>query len=369
MSDGTATFPLALWEREQLCEQSELTTAGEGLIRCKEAKRQRCEANLEDRKLRRYEGRPFTINSLQSVSVIVDSAADPQAQDSEMLKHGGQSDVLDDTNPLPQSLPRGRDVKSSSSRFTLHSSLKKRVAFTLAEVLITLGIIGVVAAMTMPTLINKTQNRQLQTAFKKAYSVQSQALLYTKQNLGIENLRAAFAVYDSNNKVYYMANQFYNEYYKYLQINDSCEYEKPVRNYSNTADAYIDVGTSQPNKQLPDGSCANVKINARTINITVDVNGAKKGPNRLGYDIFVFEVNDNDALVPKKTSKKYTDDELEDIKNQYDDQSLATSVPAQAGNPCSIESSQRGNGLGCSWYALNDINPDDETKGYWESLP
>ena len=37
--------------------------------------------------------------------------------------------------------------------------------FTLAEVLITLGIIGVVAAMTMPTLINSTQGAQYKTAF------------------------------------------------------------------------------------------------------------------------------------------------------------------------------------------------------------
>lgn len=35
--------------------------------------------------------------------------------------------------------------------------------FTLAEVLITLGIIGVVAAMTMPTLINNTKNKELET--------------------------------------------------------------------------------------------------------------------------------------------------------------------------------------------------------------
>ena len=39
--------------------------------------------------------------------------------------------------------------------------------FTLAEVLITLGIIGVVAAMTLPALVNKTQNQELVTAFKK----------------------------------------------------------------------------------------------------------------------------------------------------------------------------------------------------------
>lgn len=48
--------------------------------------------------------------------------------------------------------------------------------FTLAEVLITLGIIGVVAAMTMPTLINSTNGAQYKTAFKKALSVMSQAV-------------------------------------------------------------------------------------------------------------------------------------------------------------------------------------------------
>lgn len=49
-------------------------------------------------------------------------------------------------------------------------------AFTLAEVLITLGIIGVVAAMTMPTLINSTQGAQYKAAYKKALSALSQAV-------------------------------------------------------------------------------------------------------------------------------------------------------------------------------------------------
>ena len=50
-------------------------------------------------------------------------------------------------------------------------------AFTLAEVLITLGIIGVVAAMTMPTLMNSTNGAQYKTAYKKALSVLSQAVV------------------------------------------------------------------------------------------------------------------------------------------------------------------------------------------------
>ena len=55
--------------------------------------------------------------------------------------------------------------------------MKKFNAFTLAEVLITLGIIGVVAAMTMPTLMNSTNGAQYRTAYKKALSVLSQAVV------------------------------------------------------------------------------------------------------------------------------------------------------------------------------------------------
>ena len=53
---------------------------------------------------------------------------------------------------------------------------KKFNAFTLAEVLITLGIIGVVAAMTMPTLINQTNGAQYRAAYKKALSAISQGV-------------------------------------------------------------------------------------------------------------------------------------------------------------------------------------------------
>ncbi len=43
-------------------------------------------------------------------------------------------------------------------------------AFTLAEVLITLGIIGVVAAITIPSLMENVRNRDLQAQLKKTYS-------------------------------------------------------------------------------------------------------------------------------------------------------------------------------------------------------
>ena len=49
-------------------------------------------------------------------------------------------------------------------------------AFTLAEILITLGIIGVVAAMTIPTLIQKNQKRIIEANLKETYSTLSQMM-------------------------------------------------------------------------------------------------------------------------------------------------------------------------------------------------
>lgn len=48
--------------------------------------------------------------------------------------------------------------------------------FTMAEVLITLGITGIVAAMTLPAVINNSRNKQLEAGLKRSYSVISQAL-------------------------------------------------------------------------------------------------------------------------------------------------------------------------------------------------
>ncbi len=78
-------------------------------------------------------------------------------------------------------IKRDKSVKhfEKSESFTKKKGEKimtKRFGFTLAEVLITLGIIGVVAAMTMPTLMNSTQGAQYKAAYKKALSAISQGV-------------------------------------------------------------------------------------------------------------------------------------------------------------------------------------------------
>ena len=66
---------------------------------------------------------------------------------------------------------------------------KNKRAFTLAEVLITLGIIGVVAAMTLPSVINKYKIKQLETAFKRSNSLITNALNLTAEEFGYNNFK------------------------------------------------------------------------------------------------------------------------------------------------------------------------------------
>ena len=82
--------------------------------------------------------------------------------------------------------------------------MTKRFGFTLAEVLITLGIIGVVAAMTMPTLMNQTNGAQYKTAYKKALSAMSQAVVL---NVALDDYNMA----DTDNTV---AGQYFIDIFK-----------------------------------------------------------------------------------------------------------------------------------------------------------
>lgn len=62
--------------------------------------------------------------------------------------------------------------------------IQRLKAFTLAEVLITLGIIGIIAAITIPALIQNTQNLEYKSALKKDYAVLSQAIEQLKYENG-----------------------------------------------------------------------------------------------------------------------------------------------------------------------------------------
>ena len=234
--------------------------------------------------------------------------------------------------------------------------------FTLAEILITLGIIGVIAAITMPSLIAAHKAKELESRFKKTYSVISQAYILTKNTLGIDNIHETYTYYDYDTNSYVFAEEFINEYNKNLKVIKTVDFYS-YKNYNGTRTITENRGNDYPApcNILPDGSSVNVSINAdgdvttkKNIWIAVDTNGPKGGPNKYGHDIFRFMIDNTDRLMPvKPISEDSINPDLEDI----------------AGRPCDIKSSQLANGEGCAWYALNNICPWDKKKKYWETLP
>ena len=211
-----------------------------------------------------------------------------------------------------------------ASPFTLHLSVKKRaaftldegathvahshnirrVAFTLAEVLITLGIIGVVAALTMPSLINKYQMKSYEVAFKKQYSVLQNAINYSVFESGISECYLYFPVGASSYKAKKQDCDALRESlvslikltpvqldyvsYNYARvadvrasggktINDACTYDdfsgqnNVIYTYMTNDGAIVRLALSENYNYFPI--------------IILDVNGLK-GPNKWGYDVF-----------------------------------------------------------------------------------
>ncbi len=175
-------------------------------------------------------------------------------------------------------------------------------AFTLAEVLITLGIIGIVAAMTLPVLVDKYQKIITVNRLKKAYTLLSQVTTAVNYEMGgFENYGNASAPW---------TNTFFETYLKkHLQIIKDCKSDiycwnsqggwlnpdgsGPVR--------FSDYGDEKETRIvfLRDGSSLYISRYGYMsleiysgYNILVDINGRNK-PNTLGKDIFNFQLGFN----------------------------------------------------------------------------
>lgn len=253
--------------------------------------------------------------------------------------------------------------------------MNKNSGFTLADVLITLAIIGIVAALTIPVLLANYHKKVLKTEFIKKYAEISQAVLLAKSesNGNFKSYCTNYVNSEYNNKEECFA--LFDKYFKKI---GNCEYRDNVLTYNKKNIAYTDIGArTKPRKLLADGSCYDITINASQLGFTFDMNGPDKGPNALGHDIFSFYMDNKDYLQPIKQSKIYTDDEREAALSACAEKyptggagyAPCVSLAEQTGAPCRKDTNQTGNGLGCSWYALHDECPEDNTKSYWECLP
>jgi len=195
-------------------------------------------------------------------------------------------------NPHPNPLPRRG----------------KLYAFTLAEVLITLVIIGVIAAITVPTLMNKTNNQEYVSKLKKAYSTLSQATNSIIAEEGSPKGEDSWAA---------TSESMFNQYKKRLLNARECGTETGCINQGQYKTLYgtpninLDLHTNDYRLILADGTqvnfaaqstvCENENAGGTGSNnvcawIHVDTNGARK-PNVIGRDVFVFVLKKN-GLYP-----------------------------------------------------------------------
>ena len=95
-----------------------------------------------------------------------------------------------------------------------------KAAFTLAEVLITMAIIGVVAALTIPNLVQSYKKKVVETRLARFYSMMCQAIQMSEIDNGpVENWDMGIhGVYNSDEKLYAWFNKYLKNYLKFNKI-------------------------------------------------------------------------------------------------------------------------------------------------------
>lgn len=244
---------------------------------------------------------------------------------------------------------------------------KASKAFTLSEVLITLVILGIIVALTIPSLINKKEKQEWRTGLNVGYAIVSQAITAMKAD-GV----SAYDDFDYNAIANFDANDpkaFYPLFRTYFNVTKDCTGGKcgDIRNCpSNIYQNYMNtVGLCMSYQghdlfQISNGMLVMVDyaqlnwVNAPhggPVHITIDVNGYNKKPNTYGKDVFVFELLPGNKLVPVGSQ----------INGAFfGNLWLSCSNSSVADN--------RYNGVGCAYYAMIDKSPDDPTKSYWDDF-
>jgi len=174
-----------------------------------------------------------------------------------------------------------------------------KFAFTLAEVLITIGIIGVVAAMTIPNLMQKYQEKVFVNKLRETHSIFSQAFkLATAEYDGIEG-------WDINN------NQKLYDYFKpFLKLGQDCGTKKGCFYKGGYKALFNDefaqnLNISNAKGRLLNGVSFNIwsagsckRTDGFCGSILIDLNGLSK-PNKAGVDLFALKIN-KDSITPPK---------------------------------------------------------------------
>ncbi len=190
--------------------------------------------------------------------------------------------------------------------------MKKYIGFTLSETLITLGIIGIVAAMTIPTLLSSWQAKQVSTKLKATHSILVRAMRMAEEEYGgIESWELDNWSVASSTKIFNNIKPFL----KILQdcgdkdVNSHCINKTYKRLNGVSHNSYGEKEYVHPFVLLNGTSIfAHSRINedkleGEVILFFVDINGPKP-PNMWGRDLFAYAYN-NGFLYPYGAKQIY----------------------------------------------------------------
>ena len=184
--------------------------------------------------------------------------------------------------------------------------------FTLSEVLIALGVIGVIAALTLTNLVKNYQKQRMVSQVKSAYNLFANAI--------------QMSVYENGNISNWDFSLNYTDFTKRYLL-PYLNSPKPIDSYDVTtlhsdANNFAVVWRSNAQQKyiLPNGVVfSDIVTHAYTgLNVIfVDINGPKK-PNKLGRDVFVFTINE-EGKDKLSTCNKYWGGDCvkEDLSNSH----------------------------------------------------
>ena len=165
----------------------------------------------------------------------------------------------------------------------------KKLGFTLAEILVSLAIIGVIAALTLPTLNTSTQKKQIGPALAKAVNTLENANRHIMQETGTDDLQSAMKVFLNSTSKYYtellstIVSGGLSGAGGIFTTKDGIEFK--------CLDANKALKDTTKNGGLP-------KYAYKYYIVEIDINGPNTKPNLEGQDIFRVWVDNKGSVVP-----------------------------------------------------------------------
>lgn len=229
------------------------------------------------------------------------------------------------------------------------TGITKKSAFTLAEVLITLGIIGIVAAMTLPSLTEKTKYKELETRYKVAsnllhnvvnYFHAKEVMIYgTTYCTAGQNCKGQAPIFTEVLAEGFSGIHALNKYNGQFASNKYYNFSNTTKfNPQSLDDGYMELKNGM-SVIVESGNLNMVPI------IYFDINGTGTNPNRMGYDVFAFVIDKEDRVCPLGAK----------ACNHYR-QFIESADDFTSSNYCNPSSSDAQNGITCGYFAVNDSN-------------